>query len=98
MPTITISINKEEIWLSEDDFDGYETEEYEYEYDYEILQEEIVNAFAEEYDLDFDKAKKIIEDLDLYDTLEQQYEDLLEDVLKERLYDEAVEEWQNNRD
>lgn len=98
MPTIYIDILTKPLYDSDGEEDGYDTESYEYEYDYEILKEEIITAFAEEYGLDFTTATKIIDDLDLYDALEERYEDLLEEILKERLYDDAYEEWQNNKE
>ena len=98
MPTIYIDIQTKPIYDHNGELDGYDTEEYEYEYDYEILQKMIIKEFAEEYNLSLDTAKQIIEDLDLYDTLEDRYSDWLEDDLKEELYDKAYAQWENERD
>lgn len=91
MPNITFNFPVAEIWLSEDDFDGYETEEFEYEYDIDILQEELIKAFADDYGISIEVAKKIAEDFDLYDSLEDSYYDDIEDSIRDRLYDDAYE-------
>ena len=85
MPYITFKFEKELISQEE----GYETEEFEYEYDYDILKEEIIKEFANEYNLSLEKAKEIIEDLDLYDILEDRYEYELEEDIQNRLYEKA---------
>lgn len=93
MPVIYFEFPVKEIWLSPDDFDGYDTESYEYEYDYSILQEEIVNLLVNDYAMNVKHAHTLCSDLDLWDILEDYYEDVLDDILKERLYDEAYEEY-----
>lgn len=89
MPYITFEFEKD--LISEEE--GYELEEYDYYYDYSILKKEIVNEFALEYNLELDKAEKIVEDLDLYDTLEERYETEIEETLKDKLYKKAYREY-----
>ena len=94
MPTIRFEFPVAEIWLSEDDFDGYETESFDYEYDSEILHEELLVCFMDEYNLpNKDMAKSICDDYDLWDSLEEQYGFDVEDAIRDRLYDEAYEAW-----
>lgn len=92
MPYITFEFEKD--LISEEE--GYELEEYDYYYDYSILKKEIVNEFALEYNLELDKAEKIVEDLDLYDTLEERYENEIEETLKDKLYKKAYREYCRN--
>lgn len=94
MPYITIQIETK--LISEEE--GYETEDFEYEYDYDILKKEIINEFSLEYDLDLEKSKKIIEDLDLYDILEERYEYEIEETLKDKLYRKACRAYREQND
>lgn len=96
MPTVKIKIPVHEIWLSTDDFDGYDCEEYDYEYDLDILHEEILECFINEYKVSIDTANAIIEDEDLWDLYEERYEEEINDSLQERLYEAAYEEWSNH--
>ena len=94
MPYITFKFEKE--LISEEE--GYETEEFEYEYDYDILKEEIIKEFANEYNLSLEKAKEIVEDLDLYDILEERYEYELEEDIQDRLYEKAYDSYRDQMD
>lgn len=94
MPYITFKFEKELISQEE----GYETEEFEYEYDYDILKEEIIKEFANEYNLSLEKAKEIVEDLDLYDILEERYEYELEEDIQNRLYEKAYYSYKDQMD
>lgn len=89
MPSITIKIPINEIILSNGEHDGYETESFEYDYDWGILAEEIITIFCDEYKITRAAASEIIDNFDLWDELEEQYEDALYDALHERLYAEA---------
>lgn len=94
MPYITFKFEKE--LISEEE--GYETEEFEYEYDYDILKEEIIKEFANEYNLSLEKAKEIVEDLELYDILEERYEYELEEDIQDRLYEKAYDSYRDQMD
>lgn len=94
MPYITFKFEKE--LISEEE--GYETEEFEYEYDYDILKEEIIKEFANEYNLSLEQAKEIVEDLDLYDILEERYEYELEEDIQDRLYEKAYDSYKDQMD
>lgn len=94
MPYITFKFEKE--LISEEE--GYETEEFEYEYDYDILKEEIIKEFANEYNLDLEKAKEIVEDLELYEILEERYEFELEENIQDRLYKKAYDSYKDQMD
>ena len=98
MPMFTFNFPIREIILSNGESDGYETESFDYNYDYSILKEEILNIFLENYDVSKDVASKIISDLDLWDMLEEEYEDALDDALEERLYNEAYNAWREEKD
>ena len=94
MPYITFKFEKE--LISEEE--GYETEEFEYEYDYDILKEEIIKEFANEYNLSLEKAKEIVEDLNLYEILEERYECELEENIQDRLYKKAYDSYKDQMD
>ena len=86
-----------EIWLSPEDFDGYETEEFEYDYDNQIFYDVAASCFSEDYGIDKDIAKRIIGDFDLWDSIEEEYGSKIEDILKEQLYDEAYEAYEASK-
>lgn len=97
MPSITIEIPIKEIWLNDDDFDGYDTIEFEYEYDEKVLHKVLIEFFADNYSISLETATKIANDFELYDYLLDDYDNgsLLE-RLQEELYDEALEYYNNN--
>lgn len=95
MPTITFEFPVKEIYLNEDDFDGYETESFEYEYDSKVLHEVLVKLFSEQFDISTKDSEHIISELDLWELLEYYYEGVLEETLKEVLYDDAYELYQD---
>jgi hypothetical protein len=95
MPTITFEFPVKEIYLNEDDFDGYETESFEYEYDSEVLYEVLVKLFSKQFDISTKDSEHIISELDLFDVLEDYYKEELEETLKEVLYDDAYELYQD---
>lgn len=64
-------------------------EEYEFEVELDDLYEAIYELFADAYDISKDSAKNIVDELDLYDQLEE----LFEDEIKEYFEEEAMEEW-----
>lgn len=97
MPSITIKIPIKEIWLNEDDFDGYEVIEFEYEYDVEVLHRVLIEFFADEYSISLEKATEIANDFDLWDYLLHYFDNgNLLDRLQQELYYEALEYYNNN--
>lgn len=70
------------------EFDG---NEFTYEAKQERVNEYVETCFENEYQITNEQAKAIIEDLDLYDTLEERYDesvkDFFEDVAYERYKD-----------
>jgi hypothetical protein len=93
MRTIIFEFPIAEIHLSSEDFDGYETEEFEYDYDSQIFYDAAASCFSEDYGIDKDSARRIIEDFDLWDAIEDQYGLEIEETIKEQLYDEAYKAW-----
>ena len=69
--------------------DEHHEEEYEFEVSIDDLYEAIYELFADAYDISKDSAKNIVDELDLYDQLEE----LFEDEIKEYFEEEAMEEW-----
>lgn len=98
MPSIRFEFPIAEVWLSDEDFDGYDVEIFEYDYDYKLLQEEIITCFCDEYKVTKAAASEIISDYDLWDELEERYEYDIEEALHEKLYDEAYEAWKGGED
>ena len=70
--------------------DEFHEEEYEFEVSLEDLQEALYEIFAEEYNISVESAKNIVDEFDLYDQLEECFEDEIKDYFEE----EAMEEWQ----
>jgi hypothetical protein len=97
MPKINIEVPVAEIWLTEDDFDGYDTVEIDYEYDYSVLKRILAEFFADDYSISIEIAAKIATDFDLYDSLLDYYDNgsLLE-RLRDELYDEACKYYREN--
>lgn len=69
--------------------DEFHEEEYEFEVSTDDLYEAIYELFADAYDISKDSAKNIVDEFDLYDQLEE----LFEDEIKEYFEEEAMEEW-----
>lgn len=70
--------------------DEYHDEKFEFEPSFEDLQDAIHELFAKEYNISVESAKNIIGDLDLYDELEEYFEE----EIKEYFEEQAMEEWQ----
>ena len=77
----------------DNDEEYVETKEYHYYYDDETWEKEIIELFSEDYKISKEIARKMIVDLDLWDTLEDYYCDDVYQNLKEKLYDKACEEY-----
>lgn len=92
MPTLTYQFGGKPIYLSPDDFDGYDSESYEYDIDIADWYDFITAMFADEYKLKEQTARNILSDCDLWNIYEERYEADAEDYF----YDKAYEEWSNN--
>ena len=92
MPTLTYQFGGEPIYISPDDFDGYDSEYYEYNVDIDEWFDFLSQMFADEYHIDNKTAYNILSDCDLWDIYEERYETDAEDYF----YDKAYEEWSNN--
>ena len=87
MPTIKLQIKKAPIYLSPDDFDGWDTEDCYYDYDMETHKEAIINVFVQQFKVDKEAAETIIEELELYEIIEDRYYYEIEEEVKELLRD-----------
>ena len=95
MPSITIEIPINEIILSNGEHDGYETISYEYDYDWEDRAEIILDFVVSDYKLDREIIEQFINDFDLWDILDEQYEEYVDEALRDKFYHEAVKQYNN---
>lgn len=97
MKTIVYEFPVKEIIRCNEDFDGFETESYEYDVEQDVVEDTLVEIFADFYGLKKDVAKKIVFDYDLLDMIEAEFEDDLEEWLEEICYKKAYKEWEEYR-
>ena len=66
----------------------------EIDYNFEVEYEEVIKAIIEVYSynnaISKEKAKEILDEEDLYDQYEEEFDDDIEEFLKEKFYDEAM--------
>lgn len=70
--------------------DEFHEDEYEFEISLEDLQDALYEIFSDVYGIPLESAKNIVDEFDLYDQLEECFED----EIKEYFEEEAMEEWQ----
>lgn len=69
--------------------DEFHENEYEFEVSLEDLQNALYEIFSDVYGIPLESAKSIVDEFDLYDQLEECFED----EIKEYFEEEAMEEW-----
>ena len=69
--------------------DEFHEEKYEFEVSLEDLQNALYEIFSDVYGIPLESAKNIVDEFDLYDQLEECFED----EIKEYFEEEAMEEW-----
>ena len=78
------------------DEDYYDYDDYDYEISTEKVNKVLAELFADKYNIPTKTAEKIANDFDMYDLLEDEFSDDLEDVLKEMYYMEAWKHYEKN--
>lgn len=71
----------------------FDTEQYEYEVSTKKVNKVLAELFSDKYDIKTEVAEKIANDFDLWDLLEQDFEDELDDYIREMYYKDAREEF-----
>lgn len=66
-----------------------ETIEYDYKVDFDDLKKALIDIFFKIYKISRNTAENIISDLDLYEILEDAFEDELKDYFEDKAYEEC---------
>lgn len=76
----------------------FDDKDYTHYIDYGEWQDFITNEFASTYGLNHETANNIIEDMDLWDTLEEWYLDALHEHFKDEAYQQFLDDEEYRKD
>lgn len=68
----------------------FEEMDYNFEVEYEDVRQAIIEVYSSTNAISKAKAEEILDEEDLYDQCEEEFDDEIEEVLKEKFYDEAM--------
>ncbi len=91
---VTFKLEKGIYYVDDEEY-CEEIEKYNWEVPEDILKRAIISYYAEQYnfDKDFYKFKKFVEDNDLYDILEEKNEEDLKEFIKDRFENQAMQDY-----
>lgn len=76
----------------------FDDEDYTYSVDYEEFQDFITNEFASTYGLIYETANNIIEDMDLWDLLEEDYQEAILEHFEEEARESFLDYKEHQKD
>lgn len=74
----------------------FEDMDYNFEVEYEDVRQAIIEVYSYANAISKAKAEEILDEEDLYDQCEEEFDDEIEEVLKEKFYDEAMRQKEND--